>query len=80
MLHIYYMYCVRRLFSDDGAGFAGESGVEMGDVGDDAGATFPREFDGGFDFGEHGTGLEVTVFDEVFDFGGSDLMDWFLIW
>lgn len=39
----------------------------MSDVGDDAGfAGFLGEVDGGFDFGEHGAGLEIAVFDKVF--------------
>ena len=39
----------------------------MSDVGDDAGfARFLSEVNGGFDFGEHGAGFEIAVFDEAF--------------
>ena len=30
------------------------------------------KFDGGFDFGEHGAGFEMAVFDEFFQFRGGD--------
>ena len=52
----------------------------MGDVSDDASATSPGEFNGGFDFGQHGAGFEIAVFDEVLDFGGGNLMQRFLLW
>ncbi len=40
----------------------------MIDVGDDAkfAGFVGGKFDGGLDFGEHGTGFEMTGFDELF--------------
>lgn len=52
----------------------------MGDVGDDADATFLGEFGSGFDFGEHGAGLEITVFFELGDFGWRDYGEGLLVW
>ena len=49
----------------------------MVDVGDDTDfvVTSACELDGGFDFGEHRAGLEVAVFDEVFELSRGDAVD-----
>lgn len=53
----------------------------MGDVGNDAEfvVAFFGEFDGGFNFGEHGTGFEIAIFDEIFNFFGRDLVKGLLV-
>ena len=49
---------------DDSAGFAVESFGEVVDISNDADvAGFLSKFSGGFDFGKHGTGLEITFLD-----------------
>ncbi len=65
----------KNLSLDDGAGFAGESEFEEIDVGDDAGAAFFGEGDGGLDFGKHGAGLEVATFFEMCEFVGGNFAD-----
>ena len=67
------------LFSDDGAGFTFKGFVEVVDVSNDSGTAFLGKFDGGFDFGKHGTWLEVTVFDKVVNFCGGDMLNWLLV-
>ena len=52
----------------------------MIDVGDNSGAAMAGEFDSSFNFGEHGTRLEITVFDKTVDFGGGGLMNCLLVW
>ena len=53
----------------------------MSNIGDDAGFTsaVSGEFNGGFDFGEHGAGFEIAVFDEVVDFLRRSLVNSCLI-
>ena len=65
------------LSGNDSAGFALEGGFEMRNVGDDAGFIFAMvgEFNGGFNFGEHGARLEITVFDEAVDFASGDFVE-----
>ena len=50
----------------------------MVDVGDDAGATGLGEFDGCFDFGEHGAGFEITLFFEMLGVFYGDTLKFFL--
>lgn len=65
--------------SYDSSGFALEGFAEIVDIGDDAGAAFFGEGDGGFDFREHRAGLEITVFDEFVDFFYGGLVDWLFV-
>lgn len=48
----------------------------MIDIGDDAESTgFISKFNGGFDFGKHGTGFEVAFIDEFGEFFGGDFVN-----
>lgn len=53
----------------------------MINIGDNAETTrFISEFDGGFDFGEHGTGFEIAFIDEFGEFFGGDFMNSSGVW
>ena len=51
----------------------------MGDVGDDAGAAGFSESNAGLDFGEHGAGGEIIIFDEIFEVFSGNVGDGLLI-
>ena len=69
------------LITHNSARFTLQGFGKMVDIGDNAGATiFASEFDGGFDFGEHGTRFEIAIFDKTCDVFRSSFGDSFLVW